>query len=153
MELSPRERNLLILGGGILLPILLLRFLLIPLIDYKENLTKEIGKREQEIVKIRKIGEELFYFRSKQGGGARVPFAQQLDRILTEAQLKKRASQSTRSGGGASLQLEGVTLAEATYFIYQLEASRPPLDIQSLEMKPSLQNNKMLQLQLVLEGY
>ncbi len=152
MELSPRERVLLSLGLGVILPVMFLRFLLLPLIDYKESLSSRIVERRKEMAQIRKKGEELLYFLSK-SGGQKAPFNQQLERILAQGGVKKKANTSTRPGGGIALQLDGVTLAQATSLIYRLEANRPPIEIQSLEMKESLKKTNRLQIQLTLEGY
>jgi len=152
MELSSRERQLVLLAALLLVPLILLRLLVFPFLDYKAGLSLDIETRSREIVSIRKKGEEYLYYASLLGGNKAAP-AQRVSQFLAQAGLKEQASLSSGAGGaGISISLDELTMAQAAGLIYRLESGPPPMMINNLELKASLQNPQRLQMKLVLEG-
>ncbi len=150
MELSKRERNLLALAAGILLPLFLLRLVWTPLLDYQARLTAETARLEAEVAQLQSLGDA--YLRAQRQQGAQASLIRQSEGVLAGLGLQSGAELAMRGQGEVlSLGLDGLTLAQVVSLVHRFEDARPAIQVKNLDLQLSLTKERHLKLQLQLE--
>ncbi|MDX2469313.1 MAG: hypothetical protein QNL04_01915 [SAR324 cluster bacterium] len=151
MELNQREKLLAGLALGILVPVLLLRFVIFPFFDYKSSLGPKIIRLQGEIVAIKELG--LDYKRTSQKSSqGRVN--QKVEAILTKLGLRSEAVLSSRadeSGESATLKVDNLKMAQLVELFFYIE-NTSPLKIKIANVTHSYKNEKRLSLDLIITG-
>ncbi|ADH86928.1 type II secretion system protein GspM [Desulfurivibrio alkaliphilus] len=70
-DVPPRQRPLLFIGLGLLVPLLVWLLLLAPLGSSRDSLQRDIGAREQELAWMREAAQEVQRYAITAGNGAR----------------------------------------------------------------------------------
>ena len=154
-RLSAGERRLLLLALVVLGPLFLFRVVVFPLLDLKSSYQSKALGLTEKINQTHLLGQELV---ARQRATPTVPegINGRINRVLRNLGVLDRASLASQNaeGGVQSLlvQLDGLTLYEATQVIYQIEHLRPSVQIEHLDLQVSFQNSKRLKLNLVVSG-
>ena len=150
MELNQREKLMLALALGILVPVLLLRFVFFPFFDYKNSLGRKISRLQTEIVTIEQLGGELQ--RSSRKSKSRGRVGQRVEAILTRIGIRKGAVIANRAqekGEGVTVKLDLLTLAQTTEFFFLVE-NTPPLSVYAATVSHSVKDEKKLTLDMII---
>lgn len=150
MELTKRERHLLALAVGILLPLGLIRLVWVPLWDYKSNLGSESQRLEAEVSQMQAMGEAFLRVQRQQG--AQASLIRQCEGVLASLGLQQAAELAMQGQGEVlSLGLDGLTLGQAVTLIHRFEDARPAIKIKTLDLQASVAKEAHLKLRLQLE--
>jgi hypothetical protein len=153
MELNQRERLLLICAIIILLPLMITKFVLIPIYDYQKESSVRIKKLEQKIDQIHLLGQELKYL--KRGTRSRsISLSKRIDSILRLYKLKGKSrivvEQNPDGGQRLVLKLDEINLTEMANVIYKIENAKPSIFIDNLDINKSYKNKKLFRLSFAL---
>ncbi|MDT8445983.1 MAG: hypothetical protein RRB13_03670 [bacterium] len=154
-RLNPRERLLAYLALGLLGPLILFRLVLFPLMDLRDQYQAKAARLEKQVLLVRQLGGELRQLQASQPQRAE-SLNGRIGRVLRELDVLERASLASQNaqGGVQSLlvQLDNLTLYEASAVVYQTEHLRPQIQIENLDLMVSFQNSERLKLSMVVSA-
>jgi len=152
-RLNEREQKLALLAVLILGPILLLRGVLFPLLDWRASYEAQETRLTQQVRQVRLLGQELQILQRstpQRSAGLGAQVAQ----VLRKTGVTGRASSTSQGAEGEVqrilIQVDQLTLTETSALIYQLEHLRPAAHILTLDIQKSFQDTKRLKLNLVV---
>jgi hypothetical protein len=153
MELNQREKFLLICAIVILFPLMIVKFILIPIYDYQKESSASTKKLEQKIDRIHLLGQELKHL--KRGTRSRsISLSKRIDNVLRLYELKGRSrivvEQSPDGGQRLVLKLDEINLTEMVNVIYKIENAKPSILIDNLDINKSYKNKKLFRLSFAL---
>lgn len=151
IQLNERERRLLLIAAAILVPTLLLRLLVFPVLDYRSEVEREIQGAYEDIQMIRHKGNELNQLKRQGSKTSSLSLGRRINQMLKQIGLDKRVeiqSRNVKSGEAMTLRFEDLTLSEMSMVLHQLEGSRPRIVIETMDLQKSYQNKERLQLSL-----
>lgn len=155
IELNPRERILSLLAVIILVPLLSVKFIIIPLYNYQDKQLSSITSIKKKIVQVDLLGQELSYL-VRVNKTQRVSLSKRIDQILHSVKLKSKSRtvvEENPSGGyRLILKLDEVNLTELTNLVYRIENSKPVILIDSIDINPSYQNKALFRISSVLSS-
>ncbi len=153
MQLTQREKLLILIATAILLPLIIIRFVLVPIHDYQTNLIVKIEKLEKNIDQLNLLGQELRYLK-RDGRIKSISLSKKIDRILRQTNLKKRSrtivEEQPAGGQRLILKLEEINLTELANLVYRIEHNKPGIIIESIDINPSYKNKKLFRISLAL---
>ena len=153
MELTQRERLLILAAVAILGPLLIIRFVLFPIHEYQSNLTIKIEKLEKNIDQLNLLGQELRYLK-REGRIKSISLSKKVDSILRQTNLKRRSrtvvEEQPAGGQRLVLKLDEINLTELANIVYRIEHNKPGIIIESIDINPSYQNKKLFRISLAL---
>ena len=156
MELNQRERILLFVAAVIFIPLLIFRFAVIPLHDYRQKQSTSIKSMENKIHQINQLGQELKHLELSRKNQT-APLSRRIDSLLRRHQLKTRSSTIVDNNAVGwqrlVLKLDEINLTELVQLTYEIEDSNPVIAISSIEINPAFQNKKRFRLSFVLSSW
>jgi len=155
IDLNPRERILSALAILILVPLLSIKFIIIPLYNYQDKQLSSITSIKKKIEQVDLLGQELSYL-VRVNKMQRVSLSKRIDQILHSVKLKSKSRtvvEENPSGGyRLILKIDGVNLTELTNLIYRIENSKPVIIVDSIDINPSYQNKALFRISSVLSS-
>ena len=148
MELNQREKLLAIIAAGLIVPLLLLRFVFFPFFDYKDSLGLKITRLQSEIQAIEQLGRD---YKNTTQNAARGRVNQKVEAILTKLALRGEAVISSQDSNSVTLKVDGLQMAKVVELFYYIENTKP-LKIKILSLTHSFKNEKRLELNLIVSG-
>ncbi len=153
MELSQREKLLAFIALAVLGPLLLVRFVFIPIQNYQVELSNKIVNMEKKLIQINTLGQELKHLkketRSTSGSLSKI-----IDRILRQSKLKSKSvtivGNQPKGGQRLVLKLEEINLTELCTIIYKIENNKPGILIENIDTNPSYKNKKLIHVSMAL---
>ncbi len=156
MELNQREKTWILIALIILLPLLFIRFVLLPLGDYSRKQQKAVSRMENKIQQMDVLGQRLKHLehtRSSQSGSLN----KRIDRLLRQHQLKTRSRTIVDSNSNGRqrlvLKLEEVNLTELIKILYALENATPVIAIKNIDINPAYQNKRRFRISSALSSW
>ncbi|PCI30628.1 MAG: hypothetical protein COB67_01375 [SAR324 cluster bacterium] len=153
MDLSRREKLWLLIGGVVLLPLLIYRFVYTPVLEQHQRTIQQNLALESKIQQIGLLGQELKFYKN-QSRGSIPKLSRRVDQVLRRLQLKSKSrisiGDSPKNGQRLVLRLDLLNLTEFVQLTYQLENMKPTMLIESMELSPSFQNNQLLRANISL---
>jgi type II secretory pathway component PulM len=153
MSLNQRERTLLIVAIIILLPLLVFRFVLLPIKQHQDNLTTRIKTISRSIEQADLLGQELLFLRNVTRTNP-VSLSKRVDSVLRQENLKARSrialEEQPNGGQRLVLKLDEINLTELTTIIYQIENSKPVVMIDNIDIAASFKNKKLFRVSIAL---
>ncbi len=150
-----REKALLLSAAVLLTPLLLLRFVFVPLHDYRVERRGEIFELERKIELLDALGQELRYY-DRRGSKNVQALDKLIDKILRQTNLLEKSKVSAEDRAGAfqklNLTLNAINLSELTSIVHAIEHRRPVVLIDTLDMGPSYQSPKLFRVALSLSS-
>lgn len=155
MNLSSREKLLLLISLGVLLPLLIFNFLLLPVLDKQQQTKTGIINLKKNISQIEYLGEELKYYKRTQNKRS-VSLNKRIDRILRQTNLKSKSQTSVedraKKGQKLILKLNELNLTELANIVHKIEHNKPVIIINNLEISHSFKDGELLRVNLTLLG-
>ena len=156
MELNRREKAWILIALMIFLPLLFIRFALLPLNDYRQKQRLAISHLENKIRQINLLGQELRHL-EKTRSIQSTSLSKRVDRILRHHQLKSRSGtivdNITDGRQRLVLKLEEVNLTELINTLHGIEHTLPVIAIESIDINPAYQNKKRFRLSSALSSW
>ena len=153
MDLSQREKLLIILLVAVMLPALLYRFGYMNVKQYSEDLTIKNSRLKHKIEQIETLGQELKYLQQRNRIRP-VPLRRRVDSILRNMNLTEKAQIGQENLQGTSqrmtMKIDQLNYTELTKLLFRLEHSKPVIILDNISISPSFQNKKLLLLKLTL---
>lgn len=155
LELSRREKILIIMTICVLFPLLFYRLIIVTIHDYQGNLGKQNIKLEQNINTVSLLGQELKIY--KQLSQRKVQsLSKRINYILNQTQLKPKSRTSVgdrpRTGQKLVLTLTDLNLSELVKLVYKIEHSSPVILVDSFDLSPSYQSDKLFRITMSLSS-
>jgi type II secretory pathway component PulM len=156
MELNQREKTWILAALMIFLPLLFIRFALLPLNDYRQKQRLAISRLEGKVRQINQLGQELKHL-EKTKSIQSSSLSKRVDRILRHHQLKSRSGtivdNITDGRQRLVLKLEEVNLTELINTLHGIENTLPVIAIESIDINPAYQNKKRFRLSSALSSW
>lgn len=155
-NLSKREKVLGLITAAILVPIVIYRFVLVPIDLFQLNLERKNIRLEKKAAKIEMMGQELHFYQN-QRVGTRLTLNRMVDRLIRSLHLKSRSNILIENSAGQAtkkliLRVNDINLTELAQLTYQIESSRPVISIDNLDIGISFTNKRLLRASYVLSG-
>lgn len=155
MELSQREKYLIALAAIILLPLILFRFVIMPMSQSQTDLAKKISDLENKIEQVSLLGQE-YNALSKQNRLRKLYLTPKVDSILRQYRLKSRSRiiLDDQPGGKQKLvlKLDEIYLSELVKLLYRLENNKPVIIIENIDVSTSFKNKKQFRVSFALSS-
>ena len=155
LELSKREKILIVTTICILLPMLIYRIIVVTIQDYQGDLVKHNIKLEQNIKTVNLLGQELKYYERLSQKKSQ-SLSKRLNYILKQANLKSKSRISVgdrpRSGQKLAMTLTDLNLNELVILIYKIEHSSPVILIDTFDLSPSYKSDKLFRINMSLSS-
>ena len=155
LELSKREKILIVTTICILLPMLIYRIIVVTIQDYQGDLVKHNIKLEQNIKTVNLLGQELKYYERLSQKKSQ-SLSKRLNYILKQAKLKGKSRISVgdrpRSGQKLAMTLTDLNLNELVILIYKIEHSSPVILIDTFDLSPSYKSDKLFRINMSLSS-
>lgn len=155
MDLSSREKSLILIALLILLPLLFVRFILVPLNEYSDRQRSAVNRMEAKIRQVDLLGQRLKYLErnnNRQSGALK----RRIDRILHQYRLRSRSRTIVDSNANGRqrlvLKLEEVNLTELIKVIYAIEHSLPVIVIKTIDINPAYKNKRLFRVSAALSS-
>ena len=153
--LSQREKLLLSLVIVIFTPLLILRFVFMPLQSYQDESQANISRLERKVESMSLLGQELQYY-SRSTGKSAPPLNKRIDGILRQTKLLAKSKSSVVDQASVdqklNLTLNEINLTELSTLLYTIEHSRPVILINTMDLAPSYQNIRLFRVSLALSS-
>ena len=153
MGLSQREKSLIIAALVILVPLLLFRFILIPVKDRQQELAVKIESLKTKIDQANLLGQELVFLK-RETKIKSASLSKKIDSLLRQNGLKSRSKitveEQPRGGQRLILKLDEINLTEFSNLIYKIENSKPIIMIDNIDINTSYKNKKLLRPSMAL---
>ena len=155
LELSKREKFLILVTVGVLIPLLVYRVLVGSIQGYQTRLERQNATLENSIQQITQLGQEL-RFLDRLSKKQKQALSKRIDFILNQTNLKTRSKISigdrARNGQRLVLNLTEINLSELVNLIYKIENSTPVILIDSFDLSPSYQSEKLFRISLAISS-
>ncbi|MBT4286641.1 MAG: hypothetical protein HOD92_04830 [Deltaproteobacteria bacterium] len=155
LELSKREKILMVITICVLLPMLLYRLIIVTIQDYQEDLSKHNTKLEQNIKSVNLLGQELRYYERLSQRKVQ-SLSKRMNHILNRTKLKIKSRISVgdrpRTGQKLVLTLTDLNLNELVNLIYRIEHSSPVILIDSFDLSPTYKSDKLFKINMSLSS-
>ena len=155
LELSKREKILIVTTICILLPMLIYRIIIVTIQDYQGELVKHNIRLEQNIKAVNLLGQELKYYERLSQKKSQ-SLSKRLNYILKQANLKSKSRISVgdrpRSGQKLAMTLTDLNLNELVILIYKIEHSSPVILIDTFDLSPSYKSDKLFRINMSLSS-
>ena len=155
MSLSSREKLLLIICVGIVLPLLIINFLLLPILNHQRQTRNGIANLEKNISQIEYLGKELKYYKRNQRKRT-ISLNKRVDSILRQTNLKSKSQTSVEDrpnkGQKLILKLNELNLTELANIVHKIEHNKPVIIINNLDISHSFKDEQLLRANLILLG-
>ncbi len=153
MELSQREKTLIVIALLIFIPLLLFRFVILPVSQEEKNIGQQIESLLSKTEQIDLLGQELLYL--KRGNRSKsVSLIKKTDSLLRMYSLKARSKivleDQPRGGQRLILKLDEINLTELSRLIYKIEDSKPVVIIDNIDLNRSYKNKKLFRVSMAL---
>jgi hypothetical protein len=153
MGLSQRERVLIVIAFVVLLPLLIFRFVILPINQHQQYLANSIESLKSKIEQTTLIGQELSYLK-KTGLTRPISLSKKIDSILRQEDLKSRSriqlEENPKGGQRLVLRVDEINLTELTQLIYKIENSKPVVMIDNIDIGNSYKNKKLFRVSMAL---
>ncbi len=156
MELTQREKTLVVAALTILLPLLFFKLVLSPLNDYRQKQRVTVSRLDEKIRQIDHLGQELRYIEQNRKGQT-ISLSKKIDRLLRRHKIKSRSSTivDNNADGRQSLvlKLDEVNLTELIHILYSVENASPVIAIKSIDINPAYKNKKRFRFSTALSSW
>lgn len=155
LELSKREKILIVTTICILFPMLFYRLIIVNIQDYQDGLVKNNVKLEQDIKTINLLGQELKYYERLSQRKSQ-SLSKRLNYILRQTKLEGKSRISVgdrpRSGQKLAMTLTDLNLNELVNLIYKIEHSSPVILIDTFDLSPSYKSDSRFRINMSLSS-
>jgi type II secretory pathway component PulM len=154
-ELKLREKALLLIAAIVLIPLLLMRFVLLPLQEHQSQQYQRIQTLQTRINQLYRLGQE--YQALQQVHQAQtLSLSKRIDAILRQLELASRSTlvveQTPGKGQRLVLKLEDINLTDLMQLIYRIEDAQPVILIESIDTNPAFQNKRLFRVSMALSS-
>lgn len=153
MDLSQREKTLILIAVLILLPLMLFRFVLLPVSDKQHDLGSKIEVLTKKIDQANLLGQEYLYL-IKETKLQSTSLSKKIETLLRQNDLKGRSKivveDQPNGGQRLILKLDEVNLSELSNIIFIIENSKPIIKIDNIDINPSYKSKKLLRISMAL---
>jgi type II secretory pathway component PulM len=151
MELSQREKLLLLVACVILLPLLGFRYIYLPIANQHQRTLQKISTLKAKNTRIGELGRKI---KLLSHNSTRKPgeITGRINRLLKQQELKAKSTISMGTppptGQKLSLKLVDIDLSQLVRLVYKLEDEKPTLIIEKFELTPSFKSKKLLRVNI-----
>ena len=153
MGLSQREKSLILIALVVFIPLLIFRFVFIPVNQQEKELSTKIQSLEAKIDKLNLLGQELMFLK-KENQIKPVSLLKKTDSLLTKFQMKAKSKitleEQPKGGQRLVLNLDEINLTELSRFIYKIEDSKPVIVIENIDIGLSYKDKKLFRVSMAL---
>ncbi len=155
MELSQREKVLILIALVTLTPLLVFQFFIKPMDEHRNKQSVRIASMEKKNDRINMLGQELIYL--KKGNRTRsASLSRRIDSILRQNMLNSRSGTNVKGQSDAGqkliLKLDEINLTELTNVVFRIENAKPGIIIESIDIVPAYQNKRLFRVTYVLSS-
>jgi hypothetical protein len=153
MGLSQREKGLIFVALVIFIPLLMFRFVFVPIKQEEKSLAAKIESLVMKTDQINLLGQELLFLKRENRAK---PFSliKKIDSVLKQYQLKARSKivleEQPRGGQRLVLKLDEINLTELARLVYKIENSKPVILIDNIDINLSYKNKKLFRVSMAL---
>ncbi len=155
IELNQREKILALLALCILLPLLCIKFVIVPLYNYQDKQSSRIVSTKKKIEQVNLLGQELSYL-IRENKIQRISLSKRMDHILNRVKLKSKSktlvAENPSGGYRLNLKIDEVNLTELTNLIFRIENSKPVILIDNIDINPAYRNKALFRISSVLSS-
>ncbi|MCP4298757.1 MAG: type II secretion system protein M [Proteobacteria bacterium] len=153
MELSQREKLLLVVAFAVLLPLIVYQYGYQPLVNKHYQTIEKIASLRSKTDQIENLGNKirlLNQHRVRRSG----KLSGRVDRLVKQLGLRANSTISMgdtpQSGQKLALKVIDINLSQFVKLIYKIENEDPTIIIENFELSPSFQNRKLLRININL---
>jgi hypothetical protein len=153
MGLSQREKGLIFVALVIFIPLLMFRFVFVPIKQEEKSLAAKIESLVMKTDQINLLGQELLFLK-RENRAKPVSLIKKIDSVLEQYQLKARSKivleEQPRGGQRLVLKLDEINLTELARLVYKIENSKPVILIDNIDINLSYKNKKLFRVSMAL---
>lgn len=153
MSLSQREKLLILIGIVVLVPLMLYRFVFLPINNRQTELERDINRLQSVIEQVSLLGQERNHLKRVTRSRS-ISLSKRIDAILRQGDLKNRSrivlEEQPKGGQRLILKLDEINLTELMRLIYDIEHSKPVMMIDNIDIGLSYKNKKLFRVSLAL---
>ena len=153
MELSQREKSLIVIALLVFIPLLFFRFAFVPIKQQEKELAAKIESLEDRIDKLNLLGQQL-EFLTQENQAQPVSLIKKTDTLLIKYKLKARSKialeEQPKGAQRLVLKLDEINLTELSKLIYKIEDSKPVIVIDNIDIGLSYKNKKLFRVSMAL---
>ncbi len=153
MELSQREKLLLVVAFAVLLPLIAYQYVYQPVVNKHYQTLEKIASLRSKTDQIESLGNQiksLNQHRVRRSG----KLSGRVDRLVKQLGLRANSTISMgdtpQSGQKLALKVIDINLSQLVKLIYKIENEDPTILIENFELSPSFQNRKLLRVNINL---